>query len=216
MSLPERYGKRIRSALGATAVWQPGTPVPLGTVMVKGEGLFRPFDQIASFTDKMQAAPHQDKSLDIVSNGTKQRIFQANAELPSAAQLDLAAEASVKFEFTRSFEYVLKTPTLKGSHILNLNAVAQALRAHPGWDNKRFFLVHEVYDAQEFSFVGTERSSSSIQLAGKGSAILGFLTAGASAGLTSTGNAEVKLIGAGGSVAMGLVRIKDDGRTDFV
>jgi len=194
----------------------PGTPVPLGTIMVKGEGQFHPFDQISSFTDKMQTAPHQDKSLDLVSNGTRQRIFQANVEVPGTAQLDLTAEASVKYEFSRAFEYVLKTPTLKGSHIANLNQVAQAVRKAEGWRHKDFFLVHEVYDAEEFSFVGSERSSSSIELAGKGSAILGFLTAGASAGIKATGNAEVKLIGAGGSVAMGLVRIKQDGKTDFV
>jgi hypothetical protein len=216
MSLPERYGKKIKSALGGVAVWMPGTPVPLGTIMVKGEGQFHPFDQISSFTDKMKTAPHQDKSLDLVSSGTKQRIFQANAELPGTAQLDLAAEASVKYEFTQAFEYVLKTPTLKGSHIVNLNQLAQAVKAADGWRHKEFYLVHEVYDAEEFSFVGTERSSSSIELAGKGSAILGFLSAGASAGIKSTGNAEVKLIGAGGSVAMCLVRIKKDGGTDFV
>lgn len=216
MSLPERYGKRVRSTLGGTAVWMPGTPVPLGAIMVKGEGLFHEADQIANYTDKMKTAPHQDKSLDLVSSGTRQRIFQANAELPGTAQLDLAAEASVKYEFTRAFEYVLKTPILKGSHITNINQIAQVVKAASGWRHKDFYLVHEVYDAVEFSFVGSERSSSSIEIAGKGSAILGFLSAGASAGVKATGNAEVKLIGAGGSVAMGLVRIKKDGTTDFV
>jgi hypothetical protein len=216
MSLPERYGKRVKSALGGVAVWMPGTPVPLGTIMVKGEGQFHPFDHISSFTDRMTTAPHQDQSLDLVSSGTKQRIFQANAELPGSAQLDLAAEATVKYEFTRAFEYVLKTPTLRGSHIANLNQLAQAAKAADGWRHKDFYLVHKVYDAEEFSFVGSERSSSSIELSGKGSAILGFLSAGASAGISSTGNAEVKLIGAGGSIAMGLVRIKKDGTTDFV
>ena len=215
MSLPERYGKRVQSALGATAVWMPGTPVPLGTVMIRGEGQFHPFDEIASFTDRMQTAPHEDQSLDLVSSGTRQRLFQGNAELTGTAALDATAQARVRFEFTRAFEYVLKTQKLKGSHIGNLNQVAQALRVAAGWDHKKFFLVHKVYEAEEFSFVGTERSGSTIELSGSGAAIAGFLNVGASAGITTTGNAEVRLIGSGGALAMGLVRIKENGATDF-
>jgi hypothetical protein len=216
MSLPERYGKRVRQALGAIAVWQPGDPVPLGAIMKKEGGRFNEIDQLSRFTGIATTAVHQDKSLDLVSKGTKQRIFQAGVELPSTAALDLTAEASVKYEFSRAFEYVLKTPTLKGQHITNVNQIAQAVRSHPEWRHKEFFLVHEVYDAEQFSFVGSETRKGSLTLSGKGAGILGFLTAGASADLSSSGDVQLKLIGAGGTLAMGLVRIKKDGSTDFL
>ena len=216
MSLPERYGKRIRNTLGAVAVWQPGTPIPLGSIMVKEGSRYNLFDQLTSFTDIMKSADFQDQSLDLVSQGVRQRIIQANAELPSAAALDLTAEASVKYEFSREFEYMLKTPTLKGRHITNLNQIAKAVKAHAEWQHKRFFLVHETYDSGQFSFAGTESTKGGFTLSGKGSAILGFLTAGASVGLTKTGKVQLELIGKGGTLAMGLVRIKRDGTTDFV
>ena len=216
MSLPERYGKRIRRILGAVAVWQPGTPIALGTVMGREDGRYRPIDDIGSFTDLMKSTPHQDQNLNLVSQGVRQRLFQANAELPSTAALDLTAEASVKYEFSSESQYVLKTPTLRGSHISNLNRIAAALKGHADWDHKKFYLVHEVYDADSFSFVGNETRKSGIEISGNGSAILGFLTAGVSAGLKKTGSAEVEILGKGGSLAMGLVRIKRDGTTDFV
>lgn len=215
MSLPERYGKRLRQALGAFPVWLPGTPVALGCIMVKGEGQFRPVDDLSSFTDVMKSAAHQDKSLDLASKGTRQRIFQGNAELPGTAQLDLTAEASLKIEFEREFEYLLKAPTLKGQHITNVNQIAQAVKGLPNWDHDRFYIVHEMYAADEFSFLGTESSKANVEFSGKGAAILGFLSAGASGGLSSSGNVEVKILGKGGSLAMGLVRVKKNGKTDY-
>lgn len=216
MSLPERYGKRLRDALGAIAVWQPGDPVPIGTIMTREKKRFNAIDQLSNFTAIATTAKHQDKSLDLVSKGTKQRLFQANAELPGTAGLDLTAEASVKYEFSSEFEYVLKTPTLKGEHITNLNQVAQAVRNDPQWRHKEFFVVHEIYDAEQFSFVGSETRNRKFEISGKGAAILGFLTAGASAGISTSGDAQVSLIGKGGTLAMGLVRIMRDGSTDFV
>jgi hypothetical protein len=215
MSLPEKYGKRIKEAIGAVAVWQPGTPVPLGAIMQKDGRNFEEIDQLASFTSIMQSADHQDKSLDLVSKGTNQRIFQANVELPSAAALDLAADASVKYEFASEFEYILKTPILKGKHITNLNKIAQEVRNKPGWDHDHFFLVHEVFDADGFSFLGTEAKKRNFEFGGKGAGILGFLTAGASLGLKSSGNVDVKVLGKGGTLAIGLVRIRKDGSRDF-
>lgn len=216
MSLPERYGKRLRQALGAIAVWQPGDSVAIGAIMKKEGGRFNQIDQISRFTNLATTAKHQDKSLDLVSKGTKQRIIQAGVELPSAAALDLTAEASLKYEFSRAFEYVLKTPTLKGEHITNVNQIAGAVKNHAEWRHKEFYLVHEIYDAEEFSFVGSETRKGNLSISGKGAGILGFLTAGASVGLTSTGDVQLKLLGKGGTLAMGLVRIMKDGTTDFL
>ena len=216
MSLPQRYGKRIRQLIGAVAVWQPGLPVPLGAVMEKEDGRFKEVDQLSTFTDVMKSSPHLERSLDLVSQGVRQIIVQAGAELPSAANLDLTAEASLKYQFSREYSYVLKAPTLKGEHITNLNRIAAELKGHSNWNHKRFYLVYEVYDANQFSFVGNEKHTGAFELTGKGSAILGFLTAGASAGLTKSGSAQVEILGRGGSLAMGLVRIGRDGSTDFV
>ena len=216
MSLPERYGKRIRQLVGAVAVWLPGSPVPLGTLMVRENGRFKPVGKLGDFTGIMAFAPHQEASLNVASQGTRQRLFQAGVELPSAARLDLTAEASLRYEFSRKFDYVLKTPTLRGAHITNIAQIAAAVKGAAGWDHKAFFLVHETYEAEQFSFIGNEEQSSSLELSGKGAAILGFLSAGASADLSRSGSAHVELLGEGGTLAMGLVRIRRDATLDFV
>ena len=216
MSLPQRYGRRVRELINSVAVWQPGTPVPLGTIMELEDGNFNQLDELASFTGIMKSAPHLETSLDLKSDGVRQRLFQAGAELTNPSALDLNAEASVKIEFTREFDYLLKTPTLKGEHITNLIQVANAVRNLPNWEHKRFYIVHKVFDADEFSFLGNEKSQSAVEISGKGAAIASFLNAGAAAGVSKSGSARVEILGKGGSVAMGLVRIKRDGQTDFV
>jgi hypothetical protein len=214
MSLPQRYGTRIRNALGVRAVWMPGDPVTLGQILVKNGDRYFPHDDLSSFNATLKTAVHQDKSLDLASSGTKQTLIQAGVELPSTAKLDLTAEASVKLEFKSKFEYLLKTPTLRGSHITNMNQVAQAVFNKPGWRHANFYIVHEVYEANEWTFLGTETRGSTIEISGKGAGILSFLTAGASVGISVTGQTDVKMIGKGGAIGMGLVRVRKDGTTD--
>ena len=216
MSLPKNYGSRLRSSLGAIAVWLPGSPVRIGSIMVRDDGQYRLASHLDEFTSNMQFAVHQDKSLDLVSKGTRQRLFQAGVELPSTAKLDLTAEATIKFEFDKSFEYVLKAPTLKGQHITNMLQIANSVGAAPGWQHNRFYIVYELYEAEQFTFLGTQSSKREFEFSGKGAGILGLLTAGAAVGLQSTGDVEVKILGQGGALAIGLVRVKGGGNLDYV
>lgn len=216
MSLPERFNRRVRQVIGANAVWLPGTPMPLGTVMVRGEGRFRTFSKLTNFGASIESEPHLDRNLNFSSTGTRETLIQGNAELKDSSKLDLSAEAKLKIEFSKKFEYTVKAPTLKGEHITNLDQICATVASHAAWKHDRFYIVFEVYSAEQFSFIGTESSKSAIEFSGKGSSIQSFLAAGASAGLTRTGNADITILGKGGPLAMGLVRVKKDGSTDFV
>jgi hypothetical protein len=216
VSLPKRFNEKVRQTIGATAVWMPGTATPLGSVMVKGEGRFRPFSSLDKFGAAFAVQPHLNRDLNFSSSGTREILVQANAELQDPAELNLDAEAKLKLEFSRKFEYTVKSPTLKGEHIPNLGDVAPIVAEHPRWKHGDFFIVYELYTAEQFSFIGTEQSGTTVELSGKGANIMSFMTAGASVGLRKTGNADVTLLGQGGPIAMNLVRIKKDGSTDFV
>lgn len=213
MSLPKRYGQRIRRALGVRAVWLPGDPVALGDILVRNDGRFFPHDHLSSFGASFSAAEHQDKSLDLATGGTKQTLVQAGAELRDANQLDLAADASLKLEFSDRFEFILKSPNLQGRHITDVGKVARAVSRHPDWRHDKFFIVHEVYEAADWTFLGTELRGTTVDVAGKGAGLLAFITAGASAGITITGRIDLKIAGKGGALAMALVRIRKDGTT---
>jgi hypothetical protein len=214
MSLPDAFDKQLRDALNARAVWQPGKPVQIGDIMVRRDDSFHKVGHIADFGATIRSSPHADKSLDLATSKVKQRIFQANAELPGSDQLDLSAEASVKYEFSGKSQFILKTPNLKGLSIDNMLMIAGQLAALPNWKHDKFFIVEETYGAEQWSFLGTKESASNLELSGKGSGILSFLTAGVSVGLKSSGTIDVKMLGGGGMLAMNLVRIRKDGSTD--
>ncbi len=212
MSLPEVFDQHMRRAIGAHAVWLPGKPMQVGDIMVRRDDAFFKIGHISDFGATLKSAEHADISLDLNSAKVKQRIFQAGVELPDTAGLDLAAQASVKYEFSGKDQFVLKTPTLNGLSIQNMLEISNVLKDKPGWKHNKFYIVEETYGAVDWSFIGTKDSASSFELAGSGSGILSFLSAGFSAGLKSSGNVAVKIMGKGGMIGMNLVRINEDGQ----
>jgi hypothetical protein len=215
MSLPETFDKHLRKAINARSVWMPGSPVQIGDIMIRKDGLFDhgPFKQvghISEFGASIKSAAHIDVSLDLASSKVKQRVFQGGVET-GKDKLDLAAEASVKFEFNGSSEFLLKTPSLSGLSIQNLLMIAGQLVGKPGWQHDDFFIVNETYGATDWTFLGTKESNASFEFSGKGAGILSLLSAGVSAGLKSSGTIDVKLAGKTGMVGMNLVRIAKNG-----
>lgn len=211
MSLPQVFDKELRNSLGARAVWQPGKPVQIGDIMVMRDDMLFKAGHIADFGATIRSSPHADKSLDLATTKVKQRIFQAGVELPDTAQLDLSAEASVKYEFSGKSQFILKTPNLHGLSIDNMLMIAGVLAPLPNWKHDKFYIVEETYGADQWSFLGTKESATNFELSGKGSGLLSFLTAGFSVGLKTSGNVDLKLLGNGGTIAMNTVRIRKDG-----
>ena len=216
MSLPKAYNRRIMDTIGARAVWLPGSARPLGAIVARREpGVFAQVGDLAEHGISFNQAPSQKQTLDLASSGSRQRIIQAGADLASPDELDPAAKAELKLEFSKKFEFVLKTPELMGSHITNLATVVDKAAQVPGWDFDDFCIVHEIYVAASFSFLGTVSKASNVSFRGTGAAITSFLKAGLSVGLTSSGKADVQIVGQGGPIAMALVRVRKNGDTDF-
>ena len=214
-TLPEAFDSALRKAIAARAVWLPGKAVQIGDVLVRQNDQFRKVAHISAFSATAQVMPHTDISLDLKTARVKQRLFQANAELPDTAALDLSAEASVKLEFGGKSEFMLKTPTLSGVSIQNMLEIGQRLGPLATWKHEKFFIVEELYSAADWSFLGNTSNSSNFELSGKGAGILSFLTAGISFGLKSSGNVDLKIMGKGGAVAMNLAKVRRDGSLEF-
>jgi hypothetical protein len=203
------------AGLGARAVWMPGEPLTVGKVVRRTQpGIFTEVATLQDFGINPTITPHSDRSLNLISKGVSEKIFQFDVQVEQD-QLDLDAEAKVVLEFKKEFEFVLKTPTLKGASIGSLAKVGQQLAGANGWNHEKFCLVYESYEAGEFTFLGTLSRASKIEVSGKGSGIISFLTAGASAGIKKSGKTEVDLVGVGGPVAMGLVKIEPNGNLNF-
>jgi hypothetical protein len=214
-SLPESFDKHLRKAISARAVWLPGSPIQIGDILIRSSSLtdkgpFKKVGHISDFGATIKSASHVDVSLDLFSSKVKQRIFQAGVEI-GKDQLDLAAEASVKFEFAGESQFILKTPSLAGLSIQNLLAISGQVASKPTWDHDDYFIVSETYGASDWTFLGTNKSATNFEFSGKGSGILSLLSAGLSVGLKTSGTIDVKLAGKSGMIGMNLVRIKPDG-----
>ncbi|MEE9432698.1 MAG: hypothetical protein V3V15_00480 [Sphingorhabdus sp.] len=211
MSLPKRFDKELRRAIAARSVWLPGKPVQLGDILVKRSSSFHKAGHINNFGGTLESAAHSDISLDLKTSKVKQRIFQAGIEMPGTAGLDLSADASVKLEFRGENQFILKTPTLSGASIQNMLQIAMQLSPLNNWRHDKYYIVEEVYGAVDWAFLGSKQNSSNVEIRGKGSGILSFLTAGASLGLKSSGSVDVKIMGKGGMIGMNLVRVRKNG-----
>lgn len=209
-TLPETFDKHLRKAINARAVWLPGSPVQIGDIMIKKDDLFKQVGHVSEFGATIRSAAHVDISLDLSSKLVTQKVFQFGAEI-GKDQLDLSAEASVKYEFAGASEFILKTPSLSGLSIQNLLSIGAQLAGKPGWNHGDFFIVAETYGAADWTFLGAKEASRSFDVSGKGAGILSFLTAGISAGVKTSGTVDVKLTGKSGMIGMNLVRVKDDG-----
>lgn len=215
MSLPRAYNRRMMSALGARAVWMPGEKLTIGKIVQRtSKGIFDEVGTLQDFGVAFDITTHSDRSLNLRSAGVSEKVFQFEVEVEQD-QLDLEAEAKVVLEFKKEFEFALKTPALKGSSIQKLAQIAQRIGSAAGWRHDKHCLVYESYEASEFTFLGTLSRASKIEVSGKGSGIISFLTAGASAGIKKSGKTEVDLVGTEGPVAMGLVKVRPDGELDF-
>jgi hypothetical protein len=213
--LPARFDTHMRKQLGARAVWQPGTPISLGTVYVRDGKTFKPADHVDSFGATFVAKSFIDKSLSLTSSTVRQRVFQLGVELPTPDALDLTQKASVELSFKKSEEYFLKTPQLQGQVIDKLAQLTASVAKHPSWKHRDFAIAYEVFSARDFTFLATQKKDRSIKYSGEGLEVLALLNSGLSGNLTKTGSVDLELAG-GGPLAMNLVMAKADGMPDFI
>lgn len=215
MSLPRAYNRHMMENMQLRAVWEPGSALPLGAVVVRREaGVFTQVADLAEHGIPFAQASSQKTKLNFQSEGTTRKVFQAGAEVqPNQIRPDIDAE--LKLSFTGSSQFLLRTDDLIGSKITNVEAVADRAARAPGWDFGRHCIVTQVFVATSFSFLGSRTKSNEVGFAGKGSAILSFLTLGLNMNLQKSGKASVEIIGQGGPIAMVLARVKENGDPTF-
>jgi hypothetical protein len=214
MGLPEKFDERLKSNLGLRAVWLPGTEIALGDILRHEDGIFRRIANLSDF-----GVPFRSKklggniSLKFQARGVSSTLLQAGAEV-DPAHIDAKAKAEFKIEFKSKNTYFIRTPELAGVEIGNLIKVGKALKGHPDWRYNEYFIASGVYQAKEFVFLGSQSKNKTIRFGGLGSAILEFLTLGASANVAkvTTSSVTVEIIGKGGPVAMNIARFKKDGQ----
>lgn len=212
MSLQKKFDSALRNAIGARAVWLPGSPITVGDILVRRDGGFSEGGSLADFGIEPRIAAHAPiNGVNLRSTKTRQSIFQLGAEVTNIEAIADDIEAKVKYEFNGETEFIAKTPKLTGDSIQNMIAIASQLAGDTRWKHDKYFIVEQSLGAEDWSFIGTDKTSRNFEFSGKGSAIKQFLTVGASVGLSKTTNVTLDLSGVTGNIGMKLVRIRKDG-----
>ena len=127
--------------------------------------------------------------------------------------LDASGEAELNISFNAENSYFLKTPKLSGKSMVSALSVAREVAKLSNWDYQKNYIVHQVYHAEDFVFLGSSSKGSTLSFKGDGDAIRKFLEGGSSGELSRTGsqNLNIEVTDSGGPVVMRLFRVKRNG-----
>jgi hypothetical protein len=214
MSLPKKFDRRLKSALGLRAVWEPGSEVKLGDVLLLRQGIFTDIARLQDFGIRFRRVRAGERSLSLEAQGVRTTLLQGGVEVSSAAQLAADRSATLEVRFERKDTYFLRTPALTGEEIDDLFQVGRAARDVAEWNHRDFYVVTKLLRASSFTFLGSLSKNRAVTFAGQGRYIKKLLEAGATARVQVTGstNLDVRIVGRGGPVAMGVARVRPTGR----
>ncbi len=214
MSLPQKYARRIRQVLGLRAVWQPGAIIDLGDIVTLRRGIFVPIEALSDFGVSFRRKRGKQAELTLNSQGVSETLFQAGKQVGDISGLKPNAKAQLEIKFERGNAYYLRTPKLNSVAMDNLAAVGRAVAKLPDWDFGRNYVVWKVLQAKQFTFIGSRQKNRKIVFSGSGRALARLLTSGVSTQVTRTSSRklDLEIIGAGGSIAIGVTRVRRDGK----
>jgi len=213
MNLVKKYDKTLRRRAALRAVWLPGTQVRVGDILILKDGALVSVGNLEDAQiDFTVSAIGEAQSINLQSKGVSKILTQHGATV-SLTQLDTNAEAQLKILFKHENSYFLRTPSLSGTGMDNALGVARKIAELPSWDHLDNYVVHKVWSAKDFVFLGNMDNTSEIEFNGKGEFIKNIVTNGISSGLSINGGHSINLeiMGESGPIVMQVFRVKRNG-----
>jgi hypothetical protein len=212
--LPRKYDRRIRRILDYRAVWLPGENVSLGDYGTLEGGLFTDLGALSEYRVSFTKEKRGAARLELNARGVSETLFQGGAKVPNVSALKANVDAKLKIKFGQKHTYSLRTTELSGSEIGNLAQVGRAIAKIDDWPHAKYWIVYKILNAKNFTFFGSNTRNREIVISGKGKAIARHLELGVTAGITSTSSRslDLEIIGGTGPVAVGITRVKRNGR----
>jgi len=212
--LPVKYDKRLRRVLGYRAVWEPGATISLGDVVTLKKGVFTDVSRLSDFGVSFRKERRRGAQLTLNAQGVSETLFQAGVEVPSAGALKPSVQAELTIRFNRANSYHLKTTKLSGEDIGNLVQVGRQIVKLDDWSFGGYWVVWRVLSARDFTFLGSIARNREISFTGSGKSIAKYVDSGMSANIrrSSGRKLDLEIIGSSGPIAIGVTRIKKNGR----
>ncbi len=213
MSLIKKYDKTLRRKVALRAVWLPGTQVRVGDIMLLKDGALLSVGNL-----KGENIPYnvssigEAQSIKLQSSGVSKTLTQNGAQV-SLEKLDTSIDAELKISFNDENSYFLQTPILSGIGLNNAISIARRIAEIPSWDHLRNYVVHKVWRAEDFVFLGNLDNKAEISFSAKGEFIKNILSKGISSGVHISGGHSMNLevMGKSGPVVMQVFRVKRNG-----
>jgi hypothetical protein len=214
MNLARKYDRTLQRRYSFRAVWLPGTDIRVGDILILKDGALVSVGNIGNEGIPFgEEAVGEMDSLDIKSTGVSKTLLQ-NGAMVALSEIDASAEAELNISFNNENSYFLKTSKLSGRGMVSALSVARKIAKVANWDFQRNYVVHQVYHAEDFAFLGSAAKNSSVTFKGSGKAVRNFIEAGISANLSRTGSQNLSIEvtdKGGGAVVLRLFRIKRNG-----
>ncbi len=213
MSLVKKYDKTLRRRVALRAVWLPGTEVRVGDIMLLKDGALVSVGNLEGENIPYSVSSIGDAhSLSLKSKGVSQLLIQNGAKI-SLSKLDTALDAELKISFKEENSYFLRTPVMSGVGMNMAMNIAREIAKLTNWDHLRNYVVHKIWRAEDFSFLGNLEGTSEVSFEGKGEFIKNIITNGISSGLSKTNSKSMnfEVMGKSGPIVMQVFRVKRNG-----
>jgi hypothetical protein len=214
MNLTRKYDRTLQRRYSFRAVWLPGTDIKIGDILILKDGALVSVGNIGnegiSFEEEVIA---DMDSLDIKSTGVAKTLLQ-NGTKVSLDEIETSGEVELKISFNEENSYFLKTSKLSGKGMVSALNIARQVAKLANWDFQRNYVVHQVYHAEELTFLGSAAKDSALTFKGSAEAIVNFIKRGNSADLSRSGSQNLSIEvtdKVGGAVVMRLFRVKRNG-----
>ncbi len=214
MNIARKYDKTLQRRYSFRAVWLPGTDIKIGDILILKDGALVSIGNIGEEGIPFGEEPVADMdTLDIKSAGVSKTLLQNNTKV-TLSEIVPSEEVELTISFNEENSYFLKTAKLSGRGMVSARGIAERIAGQANWDFQRNYVVHQVYHAEDFVFLGSSSKGSTVTFKGSGEAVRNFIRAGSSAELSRNGshNLSIEVTDkAGGAVVMRLFRIKRNG-----
>ena len=193
MNLARKYDRTLRRRYSFRAVWLPGTDIKIGDILILKDGALVSVGNISN-----EGIPFEEEviadmdTLNIKSTGVSKTLLQ-NGTKVVLDEIDTSGEVELNISFNKENSYFLKASKLSGKGMVSALGIASQIATLANWDFQRNYVVHQVYHAEDFVFLGSAAKDSSVTFKGSGEAVRNFISQGISAELTRTGSQSLSI-----------------------
>jgi hypothetical protein len=216
--LPRRYDRLIKDQLGLRAVFPPVTPVAIGDIFERDDGIFQRVGNLADFGIPVAAAaPRKSAAIQITSKHVRVTKYDGTGRVSDWTGR-MSADGRLELDFRRGFSFFVRSLPAEVTSLKSPALVGRRIAADvPAWKHLQWFLATEVMLTKSVVILGNSSAKRTLKIGGSIKALTKLFDGQldgtlALSGLSAT---DLSIRGQCGAVAMRLARVRVGGDLEF-